>query len=274
MIKKVRDLVKGILAKAPFIDGIFRRFVWSNLAYPEFEMKLLSKLDSSSINIALDIGAALGSYSWILKNKSKKVYAFEPGSLHFNYLNKVNFFTNIEVVNCAVGAKTDNKVMYTAGEDNAAMHTATLSKSNPVSLASNIVETSVEQIALDSFFAAQIREGDKIDFIKIDVEGYELEVLEGGRNLIKTFHPLIICEIEWRHNSQYKEVFEFLYNLGYKCEYFANGCLNKISNSDIIDLQKPEDLSSRLDGEVSPAKNTYINNFIFIHPKTMLSLPQ
>ena len=70
MIKKGRDLVKGILAKAPFIDGIFRRFVWSNLAYPEFEMKLLSKLDSSSINIALDIGAALGSYSWILKNKS------------------------------------------------------------------------------------------------------------------------------------------------------------------------------------------------------------
>lgn len=273
MTKNIKYLFKNLLSKFPFFDGIFRRFIWSKLAHPEIEMKLLSKIEPGSINIALDIGAALGSYCWILKNKSKKVFAFEPGSLHFNYLNKVNFCSNIEVVNCAVGAMPDKKVMYTAGADNEAMHTATLSKSNPVSSASNVVETNVEQIALDSFFENQINECDDIDFIKIDVEGYELEVLEGGRRLIDTFHPLIICEIEWRHNDRYKEVFQFLFNLGYVCEYFANGCMNSVEISNVIDLQQPADLVGRLKGEVSASDNTYINNFIFKHPKTSLRLP-
>ena len=274
MVKNIKSLFKRILTKFPLFDGIFRRFIWSKLAYPEIEMKLLSRLDSTSINIAVDIGAALGSYSGIVKNKSKKVYAFEPGSKHFNYLSKVIFWTNIELVNSAVGAVSEKMTMYTAGMDEDALHTATLSRSNPVSSASNVVETSVQQISLDSFFEVQINKGDSIDFIKIDVEGYELEVLEGGRRLIEVFHPLIICEIEWRHNSRYKEVFQFLFDLGYECEYFAYGRLNKLPNSDIIDLQKPEDLACRLNGAVSAIDNIYINNFIFKHPKTSLRLPK
>ena len=272
MLKNIKNLFKRILAKVPLFDGIFRRFIWSKLAYPEIEMKLISNLDSASINFAVDIGAALGSYSWILKSKSKKVFAFEPGFTHFNYLSKVNFCSNVELVNSAVGAVSDEMTMYTAGMDEEALHTATLSSSNPVSSASNVVETSVQQVSLDSFFEVQINKGDSIDFIKIDVEGYELEVLEGGRRLLDAFHPFIICEIEWRHNSRYKQVFQFLFDLGYECEYFANGRLNKLPTSDIIDLQKPEDLACRLDGTVSAIDNIYINNFIFKHPKTSLRL--
>lgn len=272
MIRSVKYAVKRTLARFPFFDGIFRRFIWSKIAFPEIEMEFLSKMDPSSINVSVDIGAALGGYSWILQGKSKKVFAFEPGSVHFDYLRRINFLSNIELVNCAVGAVAEEKLMYTAGSDDTALHTATLSESNPISGASNVVQTRVKQITLDSFFERQISEGDSIDFIKIDVEGYELEVLAGARRLLSTFYPLVICEIESRHNDRYEEVFNFMFALGYVCEYFAGGKFNDLGGPEIRDLQKTQDLSVRLDGEVAAVNNRYINNFIFTHQKSPLRL--
>ena len=49
--------------------------------------------------------------------------------------------------------------------------------------------------------------------------------------------------------------------------------MNSVEISEVIDLQKPADLASRLKGEVSASDNTYINNFILKHPKTSLRLP-
>ena len=125
MDRKFKKLVKLNLAKFPFLDGLFRRFIWSKLSYPEIEMELISKLDRDAINISVDIGAALGGYSWILRGISKRVIAFEPGRVHFDYLRRINFWSNIEIVNSAVGAHSDEKVMFTAGNDDTALHTAT-----------------------------------------------------------------------------------------------------------------------------------------------------
>lgn len=272
MSSKFKDLIKKLLATVPLVDGVFRRFIWSRIAYPEVEMKLLSNLESGSINIAVDIGSALGSYSWILQSKSKKVFAFEPGVVHFRYLNRVTFFTNIHAINCAVGATNERVTMYTPGNDEEARHTATISSENPVAGVSDAIQTQVEQVSLDAFFESEIEEGDSIDLVKIDVEGYELPVLQGGRRLIDAFYPIIICEIEWRHNNTCEEVFEFLFELGYECEYFSNGNFNKLLTSDITFLQKEEDLVDRLAGKVSPAENRYVNNFVFRHPRTSVRL--
>lgn len=58
----------------------------------------------------------------------------------------------------------------------------------------------VWQVKLDNFI-------DKIDFLKIDTEGYELEVLKGAENLINKYHPAIFIEVNepavkwlWEHN--------------------------------------------------------------------------
>jgi FkbM family methyltransferase len=43
----------------------------------------------------------------------------------------------------------------------------------------------------------------RLDFIKADVEGAELHVLEGGQHAIETFHPMLLIEIEARHLDRY-----------------------------------------------------------------------
>jgi hypothetical protein len=66
---------KKILSWFPLLDGLFRRFIWSRIHFPEIEMRLLHEIQPGLIDVAVDVGAALGSYSWILNRISKQVYA-------------------------------------------------------------------------------------------------------------------------------------------------------------------------------------------------------
>jgi hypothetical protein len=55
-----------------------------------------------------------------------------------------------------------------------------------------------------------------VSFIKIDVEGHELSVLEGGVRTIANNRPVLWVEIEQRHLSRpMSDVFEFIKSLGY-----------------------------------------------------------
>jgi hypothetical protein len=59
----------------------------------------------------------------------------------------------------------------------------------------------------------------RLDFVKIDVEGAELDVLKGAVESIKRFHPLIYCEVfeKWAQSFGYTpgDLFAYLAGLGY-----------------------------------------------------------
>ena len=59
----------------------------------------------------------------------------------------------------------------------------------------------------------------RIDFIKVDVEGFEFFVLRGAERVLYKFHPTILCEITTACRERYghspDDPFEFLRNLGY-----------------------------------------------------------
>ena len=56
-----------------------------------------------------------------------------------------------------------------------------------------------------------------ISFIKIDVEGHELEVLKGAKKTIKKFKPNMLIEIEERHsNKKEQTTIDYICSLGYK----------------------------------------------------------
>ena len=111
-----------------------------------------------------------------------------------------------------------------------------------------------------------------IDLLKIDVEGYELEVLMGASKLIDKYFPLIICEIEGRHNSTYMDTFRFLWNRGYKSFYFKDNEFHEILSDSIGELQKDKDLDIRLGSGYIPSLNSYINNFTFQHINSKIKL--
>jgi FkbM family methyltransferase len=268
----MRTSVKNFLAYNPRLDALFRRHIWSRIHFSEMEMKFLDGLSSGSIDIAIDVGAALGPYSWILARKSRKVFAFEPGAHHGTYLQANVGGTNVTLVRAAVGASAGTVNLYTPGSDKEAFHTATLSLSNPVASVSSVMVKSVPQVALDEYFADNLAIGDRVDIIKIDVEGYENEVFVGAKNLIRRHLPLVICEIEARHNSEYIRSFSLLRSLGYTAYVFEKGKYLPFDGDDIGPMQQDAALAERLSGKYDPATNAYLNNFVFQHDQTRIKV--
>ena len=111
--------------------------------------------------------------------------------------------------------------------------------------------------------------------MKVDVEGYELEVLKGANGTISKSYPVFICEIEARHNSDNSMVFDFMRSHGYVCYFSRHGEFTVYDGSYSIEkLQLAKDLERRVGAkaETNSLKNKYINNFIFQHPKSKLEL--
>jgi FkbM family methyltransferase len=87
------------------------------------------------------------------------------------------------------------------------------------------VSVNVTVDRLDDFCA---REGiDRVDFIKIDVEGAELQVLEGGAKVIEAHQPTMLIEIEERHTARYghsaQDVTGWLRQRGYAMHIWRGG---------------------------------------------------
>lgn len=108
------------------------------------------------------------------------------------------------------------------------------------------VETSVRVETLDGVFE---RIGlDRLDVMKIDVEGAEIEVLVGGEQTIRRHRPAVLCEIEQRHTQKYgydaDDVIDWMADRGYASLRYEEGRLvnaARISDREINYLFLPVD---------------------------------
>ena len=84
----------------------------------------------------------------------------------------------------------------------------------------------------------------KIDFIKVDVEGFEYSFLQGAKETLKKYQPVLLMEIEKHRCTNYgidpEEIFSMLESFGYKYSVFASDSLVK-SNDLAGDLEKGRD---------------------------------
>jgi FkbM family methyltransferase len=170
------------------------------------EPAALEKIKGSFIkgNTFVDIGANVGGYSIRADKKGMKVYAFEPNPKNLEFLNancRLNS-SNITVRPVALGAR-DSIVKIT---DNFA--------ESKITEGEGIL---VYQETLDS------QKIDRIDLLKIDVEGQELEVLRGGMQSLRRRTPMMMIEVHDTLKSRdYYEIFATLGDLGYKLSRFSN----------------------------------------------------
>jgi hypothetical protein len=76
---------------------------------------------------------------------------------------------------------------------------------------------------------------DRVGFIKIDVEGHELSVLKGARELLQRDKPNLLIEIDLTGHSEegFNEVFNFLYALGYESFVYQNKALIQIRGREL-----------------------------------------
>ncbi|MBD5531540.1 MAG: FkbM family methyltransferase [Lachnospiraceae bacterium] len=152
----------------------------------------------------LDIGANIGNHTcfFLVECAAKKVYAFEPVLRTYQILQKnvaLNHLQDRAICrNIALGAHSGQ---------------AAITHQDSVDSGGTKVEASAGGgICMDALDNLDIEE--KIDFIKIDVEGYEYEVLKGGQKTICKNKPIIFVEIGAPNR---KRVNRLLKSFGYIC---------------------------------------------------------
>lgn len=140
--------------------------------------------------VILDVGANFGYYGLKIATHLRKqcqVHSFEPDPSNFARLEhhiKVNGMTGVVVPHHCGLADQIGFAHLKARHGNSGSANLDVSPD-----ASGIPLTTV-----DDFVTGQQIE--RIDFIKIDVEGFEERVLRGGRDTLARFHPLILIELE------------------------------------------------------------------------------
>lgn len=138
--------------------------------------------------VILDIGAYHGEFALAARmvNHRAKIVAFEPSTLSLESLEQNTKGHDITVEPVAVGATT-TKVSFFASSDHPAQSgVATHGNAMPATY-----ET--DQVSLDDY--AQDSIDHPVDLVKMDVEGYEPEVLRGASKTIASDRPFIICEV-------------------------------------------------------------------------------
>lgn len=144
-----------------------------------------------SDSVVIDAGANFGIFSCLAASIARKgkVYAFEPVEETYSYLTRnTKDYKNIQRIKLALGQS--NKVSEISF-DSKDLHISSLKDSGYHHYQEKFYTNhhQVKVVTLDSFI--QENKIEKFDFLKIDTEGYEKEILNGGKDSIKKFKPVI-----------------------------------------------------------------------------------
>lgn len=195
-----------------FKDDYITKTIEQSKNYYEIEvLELFSKYIPVE-SIICDIGANIGNHTLYFKKyfRPEHIYAFEPIKETFEVLEKnikANYIKNITCFNQAIGKR--------------------VGKASPLYVKNNMGGTSIacseegdiEVVPLDDLKIIPPK------FVKIDVEGYELEVIEGMKKILEQYSPTLWIEI---FSANLYIINRTLNELGYELlERVENNCIYK-----------------------------------------------
>ncbi|MGH3622415.1 MAG: FkbM family methyltransferase [Sciscionella sp.] len=193
----------------------------------------------------LDVGAALGIYTAVLSDlvgQGGVVHSVEP--LRFAYPPTLRRLLaapgrNVRSHRVALGSKDAECTMSLPVRNGHFVTGRSFLTAGTSGLGSNDefdahVQVDVPAQTLDSFSA---QSGiDRLDFVKADVEGAELDLLEGGAETIARFRPSLLLEIEQRHVERYgraaESVAEWLTERGYTMRVWRGSAWQPVDRLD------------------------------------------
>jgi FkbM family methyltransferase len=188
--------------------------------FEDNERNFIASIIESDSNI-VNVGANIGLYTVFCAYKANngQVYSFEPENNNFKKLInniELNNLTNVRTYNCALGSKIEKMSLYRDSLNPKLDSHYTLLNNN---ITNNNFLSTIDVITLDSLFD---NINVKFNIFIMDVEGFESEVLIGGKNFLKNNQDCIfMIEVTKNHamifNIMYKNNF-LAYKLGFDNE--------------------------------------------------------
>ncbi len=233
---------ESVSLQLPDTDGVARELQWVGVSGAEAATIDAIYTHARQARTILDIGANVGLYTVIaaLANPDAKVVAFEPVPSTFAVLGENlarNGLTDLEHHNIAVGAESGTASFHVPYGD--CPSSASFDESGFRGLDGEVVE--VDVVTIDEIIAGD----DPVDFVKIDVEGFEPLVLEGMTATIERCHPAIV--LESNYDGPADEVAGILHDHGYEAAQL-----------------RPE--GPRVVTSIRTTPDEAYRNFVFTHP--------
>lgn len=212
-------------------------------------MALLSKLVKPGDRV-IDISGNRGIYAYALFTLGSRLAVFEPNPECFRVPNSwAAGKKNVDVYGVALSSQYGQCQLHILIDAAGHEHGASASLQPRSADMSRCVE--VEIATLDSFNFQDVK------FIKFDFEWHGLDALKGAANTIASSMPMMLIEIERRHNRiNISEIFAFTSGLGYDGFYLDGKILRSIVFFDEARDQPASGPGSK--------GGRYINNFLFI----------
>jgi FkbM family methyltransferase len=194
--KRIRDDVQlnaDTVIACDLWDEVSFGIWWGGETYENKEAPYFKSLLMPG-SVVFDVGANVGYYALTaapLVGPGGRVYAFEPASQQFGRLRdnaSRNGFSQVLSHKLAFSDRSGEAVLHLDDEFNTGA--ASLRQAGPKNIRDEIVACTT----LDDFIESQSIE--RLDIIKIDVEGHESAVLHGGQKTIERFHPLLLIEVK------------------------------------------------------------------------------
>ena len=188
-------------------------YVFSNTVN---EKKFLKSYFKNKKIIVIDIGSNYGNFIDLVINNLniKKIYAFEPSTVCFNYLKENYSMNNIKIINIALSNLKKRKKFF---ESEILSQSSLYNRKNKfIRKIKNKSIYYVQTNTLDSFYKKN--KSDEIyDLVKIDAEGEDFKIINGMKSLLKNFKvKLLKIEIENYKKNSLKNIILFMGKFNYK----------------------------------------------------------
>ena len=200
-------------------------FFYSRSDAGEPEIHLVSQIVDPS-RAALDIGANIGVYTYRLSRSAASVHAFEPHPRLFQILSASGLH-NVVPHRVALSSKAGRSTFFLprAAFGELSGWGSLVSGRCPSAIEETQIE--VETATLDSFQIGNV------SFMKIDVEGHEIAVLEGAHETIASSRPAILVESDLGNRGRFDAL---LGRHGYRARSFLELCGRKGSDRNLLFL--------------------------------------
>ena len=210
-------------------------------------------------DVFMDIGANVGAYLYQLETilPPPNIYGFEPNKSLFSRLKRM--FPKMNIYSVALSDQNTIAEFKVPIMNGKAIHSrGTLQKNMKEEGETASIIEKVEVVKLDDW--KETKNLKALNFIKIDVEGNELQTLRGAEQTIKKFKPTLMVEIEQRHHQfPIWNIISEVENWGFTAHFLdRNSFQIKKLEQTFLEEQNSKNVKHY---------DHYINNIIFI-PKT------
>jgi len=287
---QVYGIIKSIRAGYHYIFRFFKKFIVSDLQKPfkinNYQMYLIPNDPGISKELSLfkshepintkiistflekgmtciDIGGNIGYYVLLenqLIGKKGKVIAIEPLLQNFNYLTKnilLNNVNNVQIYNFACGDKNGKADFFINKKSNGCQvirentKPPNPSKGTISQVSVRILDDVITELNLDN-----------VDFIRMDVEGYELNILTGLKKTLNKHKPIISLELHLRQLGLdgTKDFFQLMKDFEYEIESFIPRDLDIPFIGTMSDVRKPT-----IDSLLTMIESDKVGNYLMLN---------